>query len=100
MLREEEVRLFDFLAGQAQAFSQVHALAGVGVVANSSTFAAAFYFLGLQRWNPHRGDFLQLAQSLDPNVATSFGEGVTAVGLQPARLNDMTRMRYQQLCTA
>lgn len=100
MLREEEVRLFDFLAGQAQAFSQADALAGVDVVANPVTLAAALYFLGLQCWNPNGGAFLQFAQSLDAHVATSFGQSVAAAGLQPARLNDMTRMRYQQLCTA
>jgi hypothetical protein len=100
MLRSDEVRLFDFMAYQARAFAKTASLAGVGVALNTPVLAAIYYFLGQQRWNPSARDFLDEACALDTNIAFHFTESFAASGLQAARLNDMTKARYRQLCAA
>lgn len=100
MLRADEVRLFDFMASQAQAFAQNATLAESGVALKPAALAAVYYFLGKQRWNPCARDFLDAANALDTDVADHVAEVFAASGLQPARLNDMTKARYQQLCAA
>lgn len=100
MRRADEVRLFDFMAGQAKAFSKTAALTEVGLALNNAALAASYCFLGQQRWNPSAHAFLDAAQTLDAQVAERLADALAASGLQPARLNDMTRMRYQQLCAA
>lgn len=100
MLRTEETRLFDFMAGQVKAFDEPTALTGAGVVLSSATLAALYYFLGQQRWNPNAALFLKTAEQLDPAVADEFLVNFKALGVLPARLNDMTAARFRQLCAA
>ena len=100
MLRADEVRLFDFMANQARAFAKTACLAGMDAALNAPALAAIYYFLGQQNWNPSARDFLDEACALDTNVAFHFTESFAASGLQAARLNDMTKARYRQLCAA
>lgn len=100
MLRADEVCLFDFMARQAKAFSNKAALTGLLATIDLKSLAASYYFLGQQRWNPHASEFLETARQLDADAAAHLVDSLQSAGLQPARLNDMTRMRYELLCAA
>ncbi|MGV1016395.1 MAG: hypothetical protein ACOYBW_03340 [Fluviibacter phosphoraccumulans] len=100
MLRADEVRLFDFMANQARAFAKTACLAGMDAALNAPALAAIYYFLGQQNWNPSARDFLNEACALDAHIADHFTESFAAFGLQAARINDMTKARYRQLCAA